>query len=214
MLMMDLCGRSHNCQSSNSLSPSPPSTTTHTTTTVGCHPGNELDMCTQKCDYCSKEESCTTLGHIGCDLSLCSWIQDNSSTHGGKCHSPHSTTTLTTTPPTGCEPQTVTDQCFTRGAYVSSEAECVALGPIGCQHQVCHYYALPNGTAACGSRHTTTTMGPCVPATETDECFTLCKSYCTNATSCETLGPQGCGNTPCTWKDNTCQSLSSFIELV
>lgn len=191
-------------------------TTTHTTTTaLTCHPGNELDMCSVKCDYCGKESDCGVLGSIGCDNSQCTWVVDNSSSHGGKCRSPHSTTTHTTTPATGCEPHTITDSCYTRGQYAHSEPACQALGPIGCQGQVCHYFAMADGTEACGSRHSTTTEGPCVPGTETDKCFTTCASYCQVEADCLNLGAQGCGNVACRWHEGHCQSSSAtFLQLV
>merc|ERR1712182_148445 len=106
----------------------------------------------------------------------------------------HTTTTLTTTPSTGCQPHTITDPCYTRGKYAHSESGCQALGPIGCEGQVCHYFATADGTEACGSYHATTTVGPCVPGTETDKCFPPCSSYCTHESDCLQLGAQGCGS--------------------
>jgi hypothetical protein len=189
-------------------------TTTHTTTTpLTCHPGNELDACAQ-CDYCGKAHDCEILGTIGCDRSQCIWVDDNSTAHGGKCQSPHATTTHTTTPATGCMPHTTTDPCFTRGTYAHSEPGCVALGPIGCQGQVCHFFAMEDGTEACGSRHSTTTEGPCVPETDTDKCFTTCASYCHAEADCLALGAQGCGNVACEWHEGHCRSSSAFWQLV
>lgn len=189
-------------------------TTTHTTTTaLICHPGNELDLCTSRCDYCDSAEQCATLGNIGCDQSRCIWVVPDNGTHGGVCQSPRDHQTTTTTPSTGCEPHTNTDPCYMRGTYAHSEYECIALGPIGCQGQVCHYYAMQDGTEACGSRHATTTEGPCVPRTETDKCFTTCSTYCTQESDCLQLGAQGCGNAACSWVDGKCQS-SSFLALV
>lgn len=190
-------------------------TTTRTTTTaLICHPGNELDLCATRCaGYCSSEHQCTVLGNIGCDQSHCTWVLGNG-THADACQSPHTTTTPTTTPSTGCEPHTNTDLCYTRGTYAHSDSGCAQLGPIGCQNQVCQYFAMPDGTKACGSPHATTTEGPCVPGTATDKCFTLCASYCTNETSCVQLGAQGCDNNACSWHNGHCRSASSFVELV
>lgn len=190
------------------------STTTATTTTKEtCQPGNSLDQCHIETEQtCHQAECCTVLGAIGCQHSTCIWKEDADVPDGGSCQSPHGTTTTTTFPSGPCEPQTPTDACFARGDYCSDETCCNELGPIGCVGQICQYF---NGH--CGSRHETTTVGPCVPDTITDKCFAKCY-YCTNSTECTQLGPQGCDGATCTWVDvngtGHCQSPPASLELL
>lgn len=187
----------------NTTTPTPTTITTTTTTTpLGtiCRPGNANDQCTIRCAWgCEQSSQCTLQGTIGCDGSACVWKENSTLLHGGLCESPHSTTTTSTTPSGPCMPHTLTDPCYTRGTNEHSESSCEILGPIGCQHQICTYFATDDGKLACGSAHSTTTVGPCVPGTRTDRCFEAVGV--TDAADCSQLGPQGCDGAACTWVD-------------